>query len=192
MIPVQLQPEPAAFNAKVRIPGQQYLQQHPNAKALELKAFWQGDMLKDLWKAYSGICAYLCIYMELTSGAASVDHLVPKSRNRKLAYEWKNYRLACLGINRLKGTKSVLDPIGLRPNSFFIDFSNGRIYPNLSYGKSYQAKCAKTIEILDLDSQNNRTMRSRHFDEYRNGEVSLSFLQRHSPFVCAEIIRQGL
>ena len=108
------------------------------------------------------------------------------------AYEWDNYRLACLGINRKKGTQTILDPIGLRPQSFFIEFSDGRIYPNPNYEEAYRKQCIKTIKSLDLNSASNREMRSRHFDEYRNGEVSLSHLRKYSPFVYAEIIRQNL
>ncbi len=192
MIPVQLQPEPAAFNAKVRVPGQQYLQQHPNPKASKLKAFWQGPMLKELWKAYNGICAYLCIYIEYVTGAFSVDHLVPKSKNLQQAYEWDNYRLACIGINRLKKAQTVLDPIGLRQDSFRIDFINGAIYPSPVHEQSYKNACADTILKLHLDSMENRKMRLDYFNNYISRNVSLQFLQKYSPFVYAEIIRQGL
>ena len=141
MIPVTLQPEPPVFNAVVRIPGQQYLRQHPNARSSRIKSLWQGEMLYKLWDAYSRICAYLCIYIEFPSGVATVDHLVPKSLAPTQAYEWDNYRLACLGINRKKGTQTILDPIGLRPQSFFIEFSDGRIYPNPNYEEAYRKQC---------------------------------------------------
>lgn len=192
MIPIKLQPEPPDFHAKVRIPGQRYLQQHPNAKSSKLKAFWRGSMLKKLWEAYNGICAYLCIYIEYVAGTPTVDHLVPKSHDPQQAYEWDNFRLACLGINRKKGTKKVLDPVGLRPDSFRIDFLNGAIYPSPVHNQAYQNECRETIRALGLDSQDYREMRLRHFDEYINRNVTLSYLQKKSPFVYSEVIRQGL
>ena len=108
MIPVQLQPEPADFDRNVRQPGRNWLTNHRIAlnaappRASALPNYWTHSN-KQVWYAYSGVCAYLAIYFEWVTGAASTDHFVAKSRNAGDAYEWNNYRLSCLGPNRNKG-----------------------------------------------------------------------------------------
>lgn len=57
-------------------------------------AYWR-RILDDLYDAYGGICAYLAMYIERTTGDPTVDHFVPKSgENWETVYEWKNYRTA--------------------------------------------------------------------------------------------------
>lgn len=107
MIPVKLQPEPDDFDKKVRQPGQTWLADHgiapdaPPPKAADLPNYWIRSN-KQLWDAYSGVCAYLAIYFEWVTGAATTDHFVAKSKHAGDAYEWVNYRLSCLGPNRKK------------------------------------------------------------------------------------------
>jgi hypothetical protein len=64
MIPVTLQPEPEDFDIKVRQPGLAWLAKQgiapacPPPKASDLPAYWSRSN-KQLWAAYSGVCAYL-------------------------------------------------------------------------------------------------------------------------------------
>ncbi|MFM5666742.1 hypothetical protein ACET62_21620, partial [Aeromonas veronii] len=107
MIPVQLQPEPADFDARVRQHGLDWLATNgialnaPPPDASKLPNYWTRSN-KQLWDTYSGVCAYLAIYFEWVIGAASTDHFVAKSQNAGDAYEWDNYRLSTLGPNRNK------------------------------------------------------------------------------------------
>lgn len=108
MIPVQEQKEPSHFDAEVRQRGLKWLKDNgipldqPPPKSSELPPYWQ-EIQYDLWQAYKGVCAYLCIYFDWPLGASSTDHFTAKSRHAGLAYEWSNYRLSCLGANRSKG-----------------------------------------------------------------------------------------
>jgi hypothetical protein len=86
----------------------------------------------------------------------------------------------------------VLDPFLLQADTFFINFSSGRIYLNPALPVDAIATAAKTIKRLDLDSPENREMRARHYRDYVTGECSLDHLHRYSPFVWEEIVRQGL
>lgn len=198
MIPVALQPEPADFDVEVRQKGLAWL----TAKGLapyaappdssKLPSYWTQSN-KQLWEAYSGICAYLAIFFEWSTGASSTDHFIAKSKNAGDAYEWGNYRLSCLGPNRNKNKfDDVLDPIGLAPNTFVINFASGKILPNPSLPLAQKHAARKTIRRLRLDSPENKVMRARHYSDFLNGDCSLNFLFRHSPFVYAEIVRQGL
>ena len=191
MIHVEPQSEPADFDKKVRNPGLKFLKDNPDCPATELKAYWR-NVLHELWEKYHGICAYLAIFFEESTGASSVDHFVPKYKNRKLAYEWSNFRLSCLRANVKKHTSEVLDPFTLEENAFVINFSDGSIKPNKNKSLEYQELCQRTIDILSLNDSSNKKMRKSHFDDYRKDYVSLDFLRRKSPFVYSEIVRQGL
>ena len=196
MIPVRCAPEPANFDAEVRQPGNAWLRNNPNAKPSKFEPYWT-KCIPNLALAYNHICAYLAIYFDRPLGADSVDHFIPKSdvrRGRLLAYEWDNYRLCCIGENRKKNKKILpVDPFTMQPESFFIDFSDGRIYVNPSIlPKSYRKDCDKTIKILKLDEQDCRDMRKNFYTDYVKGDVSAKYMQCHAPFVWREICRQGL
>lgn len=198
MIPVALQPEPGDFDEKVRKPGYAWLEQHkiardqPPPDPSALPNYWTASN-RQLWEAYSGVCAYLAIFFEWSTGATSTDHFIAKSRNAGNAYEWGNYRLSCLDANRKKNRfDDVLDPVGLAPNTFIINFASGEILPNPSLDADTLTAARKTIQRLKLDSPENNAMRARHFQNYISSDWSLPLVGRMSPFVCAEIIRQGL
>lgn len=201
MIPVQLQPEPADFDARVRQPGRDWLQTQgialtaapPDPSALP--NHWSRSN-EQLWQAYRGVCAYLAIYFEWVTGAASTDHFVAKSKLAGDAYEWDNYRLSALGPNRNKNKfDDVLDPIGLAPETFIIHFASGEIAVNhgrYPVGTPYAEAAAATITRLKLDSPAHNRMRAGHFNDYLKGDCSQAFLARKSPFVHDEVIRQGV
>ncbi|MFC4235112.1 hypothetical protein ACFOY8_07735 [Thalassospira xianhensis] len=198
MIPVNLQPEPCDFDQMVRQRGHTWLLNNginvnnPPPKASDLPNYWSHSN-KQLWVAYSGVCAYLAIYFEWGTGASSTDHFIAKSANAGEAYEWSNYRLSCFGPNRNKNKyDDVLDPIGLTPETFVINFASGEISPNPTLSSAEKKEAKKTIRRLKLDSDNNNQMRAQHYNDYVSGDCSLKFLSRKSPFVHAEIVRQGL
>jgi uncharacterized protein (TIGR02646 family) len=197
MIPVKLQPEPADFDQKVRQRGRSWLAKQGIAlnsappKATKLPNYWTHSNTQ-LWEAYSGVCAYLAIFFEWVSGAASTDHFVAKSRNAGGAYEWSNYRLSCLGPNRNKGKfDDVLDPIGLPPNTFVLDLTTGEVSPNPALSRTLKAAARKAIARLKLDSAEHSQMRARHFARYLRGKDQ-DALKELSPFVWHEAHRQGL
>ncbi|AYC20783.1 hypothetical protein DZA65_03935 [Dickeya dianthicola] len=130
------------------------------------------------------------------TGASSTDHFVAKSHNAGDAYEWNNYRLSSLGPNRNKNDfDDVLDPISLQPDTFVINFLSGEISPNYALypnGSPYATQVESTISRLKLDSPEHCRMRIRHFTDYCLEDCSFRHLEKHSPFVYAEIVRQGL
>ncbi len=198
MIPVALQPEPSSFDAKVRQPGLHWLAQQgipldqsPPDPA-KLPTYWR-RALRDLWLAYEGVCAYLCIFFEWPLGAQSTDHFIPKSRNAGLAYEWANYRLSCLGTNRMKSFfEDLLDPFEIRPDTFVLNLASGKIKPNESLATDIKSKAQETIKRLRLDDAETSQMRADHYGQYCGGDISVGYLAAHSPFVWYEARRQGL
>jgi uncharacterized protein (TIGR02646 family) len=138
------------------------------------------------------VCAYLAIFFEWVTGAASTDHFVAKSKNAADAYEWSNYRLSCLGPNRNKGKfDDVLDPIGLQPDTFVLNLITGEIGPNPALNKDMKASARKTITRLKLNSVEHNQMRAKHYGRYLRKKDE-STLKELSPFVWYEAQRQGL
>jgi hypothetical protein len=196
VIPVILKPEPPDFDQKVRQPGYIWLA----GKGIDSNgAPPKGTKLKDLWRksygqlydAYGGVCAYLAIYFEHCIGAGSTDHFIPKSIHAGKAYEWGNYRLSCRDANALKNKYDVLDPIGLRPDTFVLNLVDGEISPSPALNTAEKSAAEKTIAQLKLDSPRHRCMRARHFARYLRNKDD-QFLREESPFVWYEANRQRL
>lgn len=197
MIPVSLQPEPVDFDVKVRQKGLAWLANKGIAlaaappKASALPNYWSPSN-KQLWNAYSGVCAYLAIYFEWATGASSTDHFVAKSKHAGDAYEWDNYRLSCLGANRNKNKfDDVLDPIGLAHDNFVLNLATGGIKPSSHLSLADKVAARKTIVRLKLDSAEHKQMRARHYSQYLQHR-HLDTLKFYSPFVWYEANRQGL
>ena len=164
---------------------------------LEPPALWR-KCLDDLHGAYGGVCGYLAVYIERATGAASVDHYVAKSVLAGKTYEWDNYRLACLAMNaRKRAFDDVLDPVEMPTDVFRLELTSGRIHVNARIAGNLKAAAKLTIERLKLDAPLNREMRTRHIDEYLELKPiapasARQRLARYSPFVWAEVLRQGL
>ena len=198
MIPVQEKPEPSNFNAKVRMPGLKWIDSQgldtnqPVPTGTKLNPFWR-NCLDELHREYEGVCAYSAIYVERVTGGVSADHFVAKSSNLALAYEWSNYRLACLTMNsRKRDFEDVLDPFSLAPDTFRLELVTGSIYPNPAFGAPAKREAQATIDRLGLDNPSFRELRARHFQEYCQNEYTAAFLKKRSPFVWYEANRQGV
>lgn len=189
MIPVTEQPEPDDFDKKVRQPGKKWLAKKTGEwRSSEFPAYWT-RILNELYDAYHGICAYRCIYIERVQSSSTVDHFLPKSKHRELAYEWSNYRLCCPACNSAKGEhEGILDPFDIKPHTFYIDFLTGEIYP----AEDAPPNAQKTIDVLGLNREDCKRMRCNHFMLYCKHKDLLDYTFRNSPFVYKEIRRQGL
>jgi hypothetical protein len=101
MIRVAAAPEPPAFDERVRQPGLGAIAElagepptierpGPRRRAVATNRdeipsrafpdFWR-EAIADLLEAYGRVCAYACLYIERTTGSATVDHWAPRSTN---------------------------------------------------------------------------------------------------------------
>lgn len=197
MIPVRRQPEPESFEAEVRRPGLAWLEERgwdldgPLPSGEELRPFWRAA-LGELHRRYRGVCAYVCIEIPEVTGARTVDHFVAKSGALRQAYEWSNYRLACQLMNsRKRDFDDVLDPFDLEDETFYLNFANGEVYPNPGLEAARLEQARATVERLHLNGPECTRARLRHFELCFQEEITLSYLQRVSPFVHQEARRQG-
>lgn len=188
-----MQDEPANFEAKVRIPGNNFLASNPNPNGKQFKpnSFWK-TAKKELHAAYKGVCAYTCMYIMLPD--SSVDHFLPKSSHPGLAYEWKNYRLSAPRVNLYKGDSiELIDPVGMTDKLFNLDFPSCLVIPAQGLGDALRARVDRTIEKLKLNLDDTFVQeRCDMMVEYARGDVTLEFLSRRYPFLALEVKRQGL
>lgn len=193
MIPVKEQPEPDAFSQKVRKPGAAFLQKtvHP-IKDWKNKEYWR-YALRDLYQAYAGICAYSSHWIQYDAGAVTVDHFIPKSVAPRLAYDWRNYRLASRMMNIRKGNyRDVLDPFKLKPNWFILEFPSLLIKPNPSLSLSQKEKVIATIRRLKLNHNETCVQARQHWLQSFCKGCPFEFLKQHAPFIALELQRQNL
>ena len=194
MIFVQEEPEPLEFEARVRLPGQAFLEKFPNPSTdqWKSKSYWR-RVLTNLRDRYGGICAYTCHWIAPDTGADTVDHFVPKSCAPALAYEWSNYRLVCGRMNGRKGTKQdVLDPFGLNDDTFALHFPSLQIRPSQECSREAAEKAVTTIQRLGLNDPLCVKARTTYVVNYCKSWISFEFLEEYAPFIHREILRQGL
>jgi hypothetical protein len=185
---VEPRPEPPDFDARVRQPGRVDLASTEG----ELRAHWQHCAVQ-LWEAYRGICAYSSLYIPRGTGARSVDHLLPKSKRREVAYEWTNYRLACSRMNARKGAlEEVLDPFEVRDEWFALELSSLQVIPGEGLREELRQRVQETIDRLDLNDDEFVQARVAYYDAFQSGEVRFSYIRKHFPFLARELIRQGV
>ena len=169
MIHVDLKPEPADFDVRVRQPGNAFLNTTPtpNSKQWSKNNHWSRCSAQ-LYQAYGGVCAYSGEWFSRTTASVSVDHFYPKSSHQEMAYEWDNYRLTTQVMNGYKGDKIVLDPFEIK---------NGVL---------------ATIQILHLNDEDQANRRCEIVMEYICGNISQAFLKSKYPFIAEELQRQDL
>ncbi len=198
MIHVDEQPEPAGFDEKVRQRGRAHLEQEgialdePLPVHADIRPFWRA-CLDGLYRSYQGTCAYLAVHFERATGGASVDHFIAKSKKAGLAYEWRNYRLACTMMNSPKREYAdVLDPFDVENGWFRLELVSGRIYPAPDLPDPLKAQAMATIERLGLDKPRNRNLRAKYFREFTKSSYNEAYFRELSPFLWFEAQRQGL
>lgn len=216
MIRVALASEPASFDAKVRRRGLDAIAElvgeaptrvrrgprrrrtfasRDRIPADAFPTLWR-HALPDLRDAYGGLCAYLALYIEHGTGALSVDHFVPKSKDWRLVYEWSNYRLCSSLINGHRSDREIVhDPFALEPGLFALEFVAYQVIPGPAARAPDTAVVTRTIEDLGLNQRDCCKAREEYVAAYRDGPpggIALSRLERRAPFIARELRRQGL
>ena len=203
MIPLQQYPEPPYFDDKVRQPGRKHLQAQRiklndiGVESSKFFPYWT-NCKDDLEKFYNNYCAYTCFHMHSTEDS-TIDHIKPKTCVEAYwAYEWNNYCLCCLVINRKKGNRyqSIIDPYKVTKNLFFLVLETGYIYANT--GHSDYALADSTITNLDLNNQRWWKERQKAYIDFKKDRISGASLKRAEEnlknkniFVWSEAKRQG-
>ena len=210
MMRVAPQPEPDHFDQRVREPGSWAIaelvgEQSPRPPGRQLAQvapsrdeipgakfppYWR-RVRDDLRDRYECVCAFSGMRIAPTADC-TVDHMVSKSTDWRLVYEWRNYRLSCLRMNRKKREfTDVLDPFCIDDDWFVMDVVEFRLHPGPSLDASRKQSVAATINRLGLNDLDWCETRRQHVEYYREHKM-LHIVEILFPFVAKEIRRIGL
>lgn len=210
MIRVELAQKPVEFDTKVRQPGLRAIAEmvgEPNLPkrrgrkreviadsrdaipADKFPAYWT-EALPELLEAYGRVCAYMSFYIERVTGAASVDHMLPKSVSWNEVYEWRNYRLACSLMNSRKNDyRDVLDPFEIEDDWFRIELVGYQVIPANDLPEEIEQRVQATIDRLKLNDYECLKLREEYAEAFQKNDISLNRLRQRAPFLAREIER---
>jgi hypothetical protein len=198
MIPVVLPAPPAHYQTKVRQPGLAFLAVTPNPTSNEWNQhrYWQ-EIHQDLYRWHKGVCVYSASWTPHPRHRGvdhtSIDHFVPKSKNRPLAYEWSNFRMVRSKLNNRKDNfEDVLDPCALQPGWFRLNFTTFFLEPATALPARAQRQVASTIQRLLLNGDPAYVNeRARVIYRYAGGKMTFADIQKLYPFIAAEMQAQN-
>ncbi|MGA3163207.1 MAG: hypothetical protein ABSD77_03280 [Verrucomicrobiota bacterium] len=196
MIRVPAYPEPADFNARVRIRGKAFLAGTPRPNHTQWKSNNYWTLSHDqLYKLYRGICVYSASWTSRKNGSrladnTSIDHFLPKSIHPNLAFEWSNFRLCRSQLNQRKDDSlDVMDPFAIDSDWFQLDFFTFRIEPNPTTTKTVRSHVKSTTIRLGLNDEGYIKERIGVLKQYCVYGVPLAKIERNYPFIAREIRR---
>ena len=192
MIRIQPRVEYPEFDRRVRQKGLGFLSVNPNPSSEQFRGhnYWRVASA-ELHAAYDRLCAYTTRELVQTG---SVDHFKPKSKYPHLAYEWSNYRLTRQAINARKGeSEGVIDPFNVCDGWFILDMPSCLIRPGRGISSETRIAVNATINILGLNNDERLVEeRCRLLVDLADGDITLNYLDRHYPFLSAEVRRQDV
>lgn len=216
MIPVAEADEPGPFDAAVRMPGLRAIAElvgeptaprtgrprkdagtYPTRDSIPphvVPAYWT-EAMPDLRERYHDRCAYLALHLH-KPGKASVDHYVPKSKDWRHVYEWRNYRLCDPVVNGTRGNRPLhFDPFTVEPGLFALEFDAYQVVAGPCAHGAVATQVDEDIDTLGLNLRGCREAREAYIRDYRIGPpvgIALEYLERKAPFIAQELRRQGL
>ena len=182
-------PEPPNFDSRARVPGNDWLVTHPDAKRP-----------RDFWSPFKGDLATgfgdLCTYSALHEPVGTVDHFVSWNEDRSQAYEWDNYRFSSGWINSSKQnvpSADLLDPLTVGHGWFEIILPSLQLRITDSVPCGLRARAKYTLKRLHL-IHDERVLRQRRmwYGMYQCGELTLNGLRKVAPLIAAAVQKAGL
>jgi hypothetical protein len=182
-------PEPASFDRDCRRPGNQWLAAHPNADSKSCPSHWT-RFEADLETAFVCRCGWWAMRIE----CGTVDHFFSKNKpaNRRLVYEWSNYRSAAPTLNSSKKEldDQVLDPFEIQPGWFEVLLPSMQLVRTALVPAHLQAKADFTLRRLRLDNGPKvRRNRQRYYEDYKNHGLPPALLRDYAPLVAEAVAR---
>lgn len=187
MIHFEKVPEPADFEAEARRPGRIWLEENPPPK--RPKDYW-GPFKGKLADGFGSLCAYSAMYEPV----GTVDHFVSCNEDRRLSYEWSNYRFASGWLNSSKSSlpaNQILDPFEVQDGwfklllpSLQLDVDEKEVPPEFLERAQF---VLKRLHLRD-DERVVRQRREWH-KLYEDGDITIAGLHRKAPLLARAIER---
>jgi hypothetical protein len=185
MIPVANPiPEPTAFKARCRKRGNDWLANPKNAgKTRGFPAYWI-EFEEQLEAGFHARCGWWAMRIE----SGTVDHFMSKAipANRRLIYEWSNYRHASGTVNSSKKNHddSVLDPFEIQDGWFKVILPSMQLIRTPNIPANMRTKAGFTLTKLKLaNGIKVRRNRKRWYEDYKNGKITIVGLEDYAPLI---------
>jgi hypothetical protein len=94
--------------------------------------------------------------------------------------------------SRKREFEDVLDPFEIEDGWFILEPSFLQVLPNPDLDDEGRARVQATIDRLKLNDEECLEARAGFYREYIAGRMTFALLEKWSPFVAAELRRQGL
>lgn len=147
-------------------------QPHPLNPGEAWKAFDSRELREHLWEIQYGLCAYCERALGLGTHTSSIDHIVPKTANPRVTFQYTNLVLCCLDQNTCnlhkKGQHFAGFDVTGRWTQGFIAPTQPRCELSFTYGRdgsvgpaeqAVKPDATQTIRILNLDHESLKTQR---------------------------------
>ena len=126
--------------------------------------------------------------------SATVDHFVSCNENRKLSYEWSNYRYVEGWFNSSKNkhpSASLLDPFEIQEGWFEVDLPSLQLRLTDAVPPELSERAKFTLEKLPL-RDDERVIRQRRawLKMYEQG-TPLAVIEQKAPLIAQAIRRQN-
>jgi hypothetical protein len=181
-----LQPEPARFNADVRLKGLQWLANHPNPVGRPC-AYWR-LVKSDLRKAFNSLCGFSLMH----EMRGTVDHFISWKNNRNLAYEWTNYRFASGVVNSSKqnADEAVWDPFEIEFEWLDIHLPSMIMMVRDDAPPDKKGILQDTLDRLPISDEDDVIdYRAEYYNAYKDHDINLAWLERKVPVLANSIRR---
>ncbi|WP_199756375.1 MULTISPECIES: hypothetical protein [Corallococcus] len=170
----------------MRVPGREWLSR--NAKALDRPPSYWRRCNAQLAKAFFERCAYTAMYL---GSPGTVDHFISIDEDRRLAYEWSNFRYSAGWLNSRKQalvSTRLLDPFEIKDDWFALLLPSLQLQVTERCPPRLRKRAAETLRLLGLD-HDERVIRYRRqwLEEYEQGRVTLDYLEDKAPLVARAV-----
>ena len=186
-------PEPPDFDAQVRQPGNQWLEQNLDENGRLPK----GTRPPDRWSDFKGQLAdgfsNLCAYSVMCELVGTVDHYLSCEHHPRMVYEWSNYRYLSGWINSSKKTldEAVLDPFQVEDDWFEVLLPSLQLVLTDAVPQGEQDRAKFTIERLHLrDDERVIRQRQQWYRMYQEGNLSIEGLEDVAPLIARAVRKQ--
>jgi len=140
---------------------------------------WDGfdarELREHLWELQFGLCAYCERALELGSGTASIEHIVPKTANPQVTFQYTNLVLCCLDRNTCnlhkkdqhfagcdatgRWSQGFIAPTQPRCETSFVYGRDGSVTPA---ARVDEPDATETLRILNLNYEPLKTERREY------------------------------
>ncbi|WP_208721219.1 hypothetical protein [Corallococcus aberystwythensis] len=170
----------------MRVPGRAWLRRNSKVPGRP-PAYWRRCNAQ-LAKAFFERCAYTAMYL---GAPGTVDHFISLDEDRRLAYEWTNFRYSAGWLNSRKQalvSVRLLDPFEIEDGWFALLLPSLQLQVTERCPPRLRARAAETLRLLGLD-HDERVVRYRRqwLEEYERRRVTLDYLEDKAPLVARAV-----